>query len=76
MGKMDSHGLGHILLALTGSPKPRAVCRVESGPQRGAFPTVGINLGPGLPRGRPFPLDPPPPTADWQIASADGAETD
>jgi hypothetical protein len=41
-----------------GSVTPGMACGsrpVKSGPERGAFPTVGINLGPGLPRGRPFP---------------------
>jgi hypothetical protein len=47
---------------------------VERAPEPGAFPTVGINPAAGLLRTAASVLNPPPPTAGWQIASADRAE--
>ena len=40
-------------------------------PQRGAFPTVGINPAAGLLRTAASVLNPPPPTAGWPLAIAD-----
>ncbi len=52
-----------VRMTAKGSVTPGMACGsrpVERIPELGAFPTVGINPGPGLPRGRPFPPWPAP----------------
>ena len=62
-----------------GSVTPWMACGsrpVKGSPERGAVPTVGIHQRPGVKGVGPFAPLPPPPTAGWQIATADGAEPD
>ena len=52
-----------VRMTARGSVTPGMACGsrpVERIPELGAFPTVGIRQGPGLPRGRPFPPWPAP----------------
>jgi len=52
-----------VRMTARGSFTPGMACGsrpVKDDPKPGAFPAVGIHLGPGLPRGRPFPPWPAP----------------
>ena len=68
---------GAVRMTATGSVTPWMACGdrpVERAPEPGAFPTVGIPPAAGLLRTAASVLNPPPPTAGWQIAPADRAE--
>ena len=68
-----------VRMTAKGSVTPWMACGsrpVKGSPERGAFPTVGIHQWPGVKGAGPFAPLPPPPTAGWQIAAADGAEPD
>jgi len=68
-----------VRMTAKGSVTPWMACGsrpVKGSPERGAFPTVGIHQWPGVKGAGPFAPLPPPPTAGWQIATADGAEPD
>jgi hypothetical protein len=59
----DEHSRYAVRMTAQGSVTPGMACGsrpVKRIPEHGAFPTVGINPGPGLPRGRPFPPWPAP----------------
>ena len=66
-----------VRMTARGSVTPWMACGdrpVERIPEPGAFPTVGINPAAGLLRTAASVLNPPLPTAGWQIAPADRAE--
>ena len=68
-----------VRMTAKGSVTPGMACGsrpVERTPELGAFPTVGLRPAAGLLRTAASVLNPPPPTAGWPIAPADGAEPD